>query len=111
MNTKSILNDTVKWWESKRLIYNIIVGLVGLITILIMQPIHFGFFECIGIIIWGIGANIFFSLGTLVEIFDLYYFKGKLKLHNYRPLFLTLGLFIACLITYTNVVSYYFYLF
>jgi|GEM_PF-5276287 len=51
MNTKSILNDTVKWWESKRLIYNIIVGLVGLITILIMQPIHFGFFECIGIII------------------------------------------------------------
>jgi len=39
------------------------------------------------IIIWGIGANLFYSLGTLLELFDWYYLNNRLRLQRFRELF------------------------
>jgi len=79
--------SNIKWWESKRLAFNIIVGSSGILGIFLgLSGSNYPFTleDLIGIFIWGIGANILFSLGILVEIFDWYYFKNKIKIRKYR---------------------------
>lgn len=63
-----------RWWESRRLTYNVIVGATGLITLMAIQgiamlppisstmPIVWP-----GIIAYGIFANLFYSLGFVTE--------------------------------------------
>jgi hypothetical protein len=63
-----------RWWESRRLTYNVIVGSAGLVTLTSMKLIAllpplsmslpvFG----PGIIAYGLFANLFYSLGFLTE--------------------------------------------
>ncbi|WP_103072331.1 hypothetical protein [Aquimarina sediminis] len=77
------LKTNIKWWESKRWIFNIAVGLSGIYGIYdFLGSIDYQWTtgDTIGVILWGIGANIFYSLGTLMELFDWYYFKNKIKI-------------------------------
>ncbi|WP_379812312.1 hypothetical protein [Flavobacterium chuncheonense] len=52
-----------------------------------------------GITIWGIGANIFYSLGILLELFDWYYLNNKIGIKRFRYLFYIGGLFFSCIWT------------
>ena len=84
------LKSNIKWWESKRWIYSIAVGIFGIIAIydgLSRGEYSWTIDDTIGIIIWGIGANIFYSLGTLLELFDWYYLKNKIGLKRFRMIF------------------------
>lgn len=100
--------ELISWWESKRWIFNIAVGITGGIAI------YFGLSETfyrwsmldnIAIIVWGIGANIFYSQGILLELFDSHYFKDKLKVRYVRwPLFLG-GTLYSCYFTWMTVLS------
>ncbi len=64
----------LQWWESRRLLYNGIVGGTGLITAGTVQLLsllpptdhHFGV-PLAGVLVWGIAANVFYSLGWAVE--------------------------------------------
>ncbi|HEX9107717.1 MAG TPA: hypothetical protein VF832_10825 [Longimicrobiales bacterium] len=65
----------LQWWESRRLVYNGIVGGTGLITagfvelFALLPPTdlrHFGV-PLPGILIWGIAANVCYTLGWVVE--------------------------------------------
>lgn len=114
INFKMTLEDlkaNIKWWESKRWIFNILVGLSGLYGIYdFLQTIDYEWTaeDTIGIILWGIGANVFYSLGTLMELFDWYYFKNKIKItEGFRYLLLVGGIFFSCFWTFCNVVIYY----
>ena len=64
----------LQWWESRRLLYNGIVGGTGLLTAGVVelfallppaQP-HMGV-PLAGVLAWGIAANVFYSLGWVVE--------------------------------------------
>lgn len=96
------LKSNIKWWESKRLIYNIAVGLFGVFGIYDGLPRVEYFWtidDSIGIIFWAIGANILYSLGTLLELFDWYYLKNKLRIKRFRMLFFIVGLLFSCIWT------------
>ena len=75
----------IKWWESRRLHYNAIVGgtgllSMGLFTLLASLPPnahHMGLFLA-PIIAYGVLANLCYFLGPTAEIFLEKLFRGKL---------------------------------
>ena len=96
------LKFNIKWWESKRWIYNIAVGFFGIFAIydgLSRGEYSWTIEDTFGIIIWGIGANVFYSLGILLELFDWYYLKNKIEIKRFRMIFFIIGLLFSCLWT------------
>jgi hypothetical protein len=76
--------DIIKWWEFRRIPYNLVVGAVGIITLFAVLGVDsiaeaklgepFGFpdppiFALFAIIAYGIGANVLFTGGWIAEIF------------------------------------------
>ena len=63
-----------RWWESRRLTFNVIVGATGLVTLAAMNliallpplSVRLGVFWP-GIILYGFFANLFYSLGFVTE--------------------------------------------
>ena len=93
------LKSNIKWWESKRWIFNIAVGLFGILAIylgLSGSEYSWTATDSFGIIWWGIGANILFSLGILLELFDWYYLKNSVGIKNFRMLLFIIGLLFSC---------------
>lgn len=103
--------EGIKWWESKRWILNLLVGLSGVLGIVkginVATENIFVISDIFGIILSGIVANIFYSSDILVEIFDNYYFNNKLKLERFRVIFLILGCLLCCIYTYLSTYFYY----
>ena len=103
--------DGIKWWESKRWIFNLLVGLSGMLGIVkgvyVATENIFVISDILGIILSGIIANIFYSSGILVEIFDNYYFNSKLKMERFREVFLILGCISCCI--YAYICTYFYY--
>jgi len=96
------LKSNIKWWESKRWIYNIFVGIFGVLGVydgISRGEHHWSIDDILGIIIWGIAANFFYSLGILLEIFDWYYLKNKIGIKRFRLVFFVIGLLFSCLWT------------
>ena len=101
------LNETISWWEKKRIIFNIIIGFFGILALIIIQPSCFGWFDCIGILLWGIMANILFSLGILLEIANQYYFKSKYNVYQFRNFFYVIGTLAYAFVTFSYPFLYY----
>ena len=63
-----------RWWESRRLTFNVIVGSAGLVTLVGMNliallpplSVRLGVFWP-GVILYGFFANVFYSLGFVTE--------------------------------------------
>lgn len=82
------ITHALTWWEKKRIWFNLSVGLSGLIAILLSPQLSLNL-DMIAILVYGLFANLLYSIGFLLEAFDNYYFKDKLKRHRFRqPLFL-----------------------
>ncbi|WP_299215243.1 hypothetical protein [uncultured Aquimarina sp.] len=105
------LKTNIKWWESKRWIFNIAVGLFGIFGIYdFLGTIDYQWTteDTIGVIFWGIGANVFYSLGSLMELFDWYYFNNKIKItQGLRYLLFVGGTLFSCFWTLMNTVIYF----
>ncbi|MFT5820629.1 MAG: hypothetical protein ACI8ZM_001874 [Crocinitomix sp.] len=88
----------LRWWEKKRITFNIVIGIAGMVSILLagMQMYYADF---IGVVFWALFFNLCYSIGFLLEAFDAYYFKGKLQLFRFRLLFFIAGLLSVTLIT------------
>ena len=94
------LQSGIKWWESKRLIFNILVGISGIIAIYNASQLdnfYWSSQDTCKTIIWVIGANILYSCGLIIEIFNWYYFNEKFKLKNIRRVLFIMGLLFSCL--------------
>ncbi len=81
------LYESIKWWEKRRVFYNITVGVAGLIPITIFWNAIFaiGFFSSmIGIIIYGSLVNTCYCFGWGIDILKSFYLEnpsyGKSKL-------------------------------
>ena len=85
------------WWEKRRWIYNLVVGLTGSFFVF-MMPVVTGF-DILGIIIYGLTANLFYSLGFLIEVAARYYFKNESDFTDRRKLMFGTGLVISVLVT------------
>lgn len=67
----------VKWWERKRIIYNILVGITGLLglylfwrQVILSEPV----FVISGVICYGIAANCCYFLGWMIEVLLITFF-------------------------------------
>ncbi|MFK7773854.1 MAG: hypothetical protein AB8F94_17015 [Saprospiraceae bacterium] len=70
------LYESIKWWESRRILFNIAVGISGLIPIYIFWDavLEIGFlFSVIGILIYGSLANICYCFGWGIDILKSFY--------------------------------------
>lgn len=94
------------WWEKKRLWFNLFVGISGILGILLNINL-FHFYDIVLILFYGLFANLMYSIGFLLEAFDQYYLKSKLKVHLFRlPLFL-MGVIFSCIITFVMAIVFY----
>ena len=70
--------DLIKWWEARRLRFNLLVGAVGVVTWLLVlfvgslavkpgEDFEEPFMMIIGPIMYGIFANLCYSLGWIVD--------------------------------------------
>jgi hypothetical protein len=95
-------SEILRWWESRRLYYNLYVGLVGIITWLLVlvagsaavrpgvdfeEPIAMIF----GPFLYGLMANLCYSLGWG---YDLLFFRGKARVCLFK-----IGLYFSLILT------------
>jgi hypothetical protein len=100
------LNAALDWWEKKRLWFNLIVGISGLIVIVIFYS-SFQFVNLIGAVFYGVLMNIMYSLGFFLEALDLHYLKGKLNLFKFRNFFFISGVILVGLFTLVSGIAFY----
>jgi hypothetical protein len=64
----------VSWWERRRLPYNLIVGASGLFSLAVVQVVTWmpgappGMLDWRPVVVFGVGANVCYFLGPLVEV-------------------------------------------
>lgn len=104
------MRNSIKWWESKRLLYNVLVGIFGLAAFFITGFDSWRLLsidDALGVIAWGILANVCYSLGILLEVWNWYYLRHHLPIERFRfPLFL-LGLLFSCFYTFASCWLYF----
>lgn len=99
--------EILSWWEKKRLWYNLIVLVFGVLQIIKEKPDNFGFVDIKWIITYGLIANVFYSIGILIELLDDYYLKTFFKFKRLRWFFLIIGtLFSVVYITWLIKIFY-----
>jgi len=103
MKAQDIIKS-VKWWESKRWIFNLVLLVFGLLGVY-KGLTEYSYYDwentdTIVIILFVLLANICYSIGILSEIWDGYYFKNRIGIKNYRLPFLLLGLLITAILSY-----------
>lgn len=103
----SSINQTINWWEKHRLRFNIILGALGIFSLLIIFPSCFGLVDCIGIFFWGFMANVLYSLGILLEIINVYYLKSKFNFFQNRHFFIIIGTVAYSFVTFFYPFIYY----
>jgi len=102
----------ILWWEARRLFFNIVVGIAGLITIVIMlftaviaeklfnEPIGWPdppLFAIIGVILYVIGANVCYTAGWLAELISRKVWREKAK--DLAEILFTLGVVFSFFLT------------
>ena len=61
--------SVVKWWESRRLLYNVSVGAAGLTTLGVILLLGMGEGPPPGfVIVYGLAANVLYSLGAPADL-------------------------------------------
>jgi len=89
----------LKWWESRRLAYNVLVGVCGLPTLFMLavwahQPLVLLFS---GTLCFGAAANLCYSLGMPAEL--LTWLMWREKSCNVGPVLFTLGTVFSTVLT------------
>jgi hypothetical protein len=90
----------LRWWESRRLTYNVAVGGAGILTLAVLElvsvlpprlPGHV--FEWRGVVVYAVLANLGYSLGWVAELAMRALWKGQAP--DAGPALLRLGLSFA----------------
>ena len=96
---KNSFEAAFAWWEKRRLRYNIIVGIPGLLLVLLnLNNLNLWSFISIGL--FGIAANGFYCLGYLGEFFLKYYFHFTTDFSDRRNTVYWIGVSISVLVEF-----------
>lgn len=107
------IKEIILWWESRRVPYNLAVGIVGLLTslmcwvsiVLVELSGKFEeslipdppFFAVVSVILYAVGANVCYTAGWLVE--GLLYWAGRKSDRFFGPITFALGTIFSLLLT------------
>jgi hypothetical protein len=105
MNSPDLFTDKLEnsltaafsWWEKRRMVFNLTVGLTGLFSFVVVG--RFYVHDLVVIIIYGVIANLFYCLGFYSEVAAKHYFKGRFDLSERRNSLFTLGLLVSIGVT------------
>jgi hypothetical protein len=94
--------DLVRWWEKKRIIFNLCVGVAGLIMLFILGlpilkaiPLEIIFY----ILFYGVVVNGFYTLGWVCGILRVVYFKRHISIGEHKEGLFYFGTFLSVFIT------------
>ena len=90
----SDFNDAIQWWEEKRLIYNGITLLGGILVVFLRSEVPNGisYYNNFWIILFLLfGANIFYTIGWAFEALLNYYCNVSFFNNSIRKLFFFFG--------------------
>jgi hypothetical protein len=94
----------IAWWESRRIVFNLLVGVAGIPTVAIL-----GFFMSAslywimeGVIAYAVAANVCYTAGCVSELVARHWWAEKAK--HFGPILLTLGLTFSIFITLLAIV-------
>ena len=94
--------ECIAWWERYRLIFNILVGVVGMASLFTGGA--FGlvstFKLVVGILLYALAANLTFSLGWIGELMLRHYFGRTISLRPVRSIILVAGIAFSVVITF-----------
>ena len=100
--------DVIRWWEIRRLAYNALLFLIGILSVIGMEllmsrvipvgedavePLALAF----GIVVYGILANLCYTLGWIVELFRRR--KDPVRAREQGSKLFVAGLWFSCLLT------------
>ena len=85
------LLDSHRYWSRRRILFNIIVGSAGLISVLLVLGAGLTIFDLFGIVMWGVVANAMFSIGYIVESYIIAKSKGQRDLQGNRDILFWMG--------------------
>jgi hypothetical protein len=97
--------EIVRWWELRRIPYNLAVGIIGSLSLVLMEIIGAtivkpgeDFEEPLAILFGSLAFGIFANVGyTLGWIFERRFVKGDADNHRvFRRVFFRLGLALSC---------------
>lgn len=91
------LFSILMWWESRRPVYNIIVGLAGLPSILLLSLFGMGHAAVVAAFVYAICANICYCLGAPAEVVARACYKQNAE--TYAPVLFTLGTIFSVVLT------------
>ena len=105
METTDIFTDEVDrslmtsfaWWEKRRLVYNLLMALSGLFAIILIGSFYLD--DLVVVLLYGVIANLFYSLGFFIEIGARYYFKSDRDFAEIRKTLFGIGLAISIGVT------------
>jgi hypothetical protein len=105
MNSPDLFTDKLEnsltaafsWWEKRRMVFNLTVGLTGLFSFVVVG--RFYVHDLVVIIIYGVIANLFYCLGFYSEVAAKHYFKGRFDFSERRNNLFTLGLLVSIGVT------------
>jgi len=80
-----------RYWSKKRILFNIIVGSAGIISVGLVLGTDLVIFDLFGIILWGVVANAMFSAGYILESYIISISKGQRDLHDNRDILFWIG--------------------
>jgi hypothetical protein len=106
--------DAIGWWETRRVPFNLIVGSAGVLTCIVVSVVALGdyylfdgefafpdppLFALMGIVLYGILANVCFSVGWLAELIVRKIWPDEAD--RFSTLSLSRGLIFSVLLTLT----------
>ncbi len=94
--------DVIRWWEKKRLVYNIIVILAEIMMTISMS--HGVYYHGIPYLLFGSAiftffANVSYTSGWSIELLGKYYFPNLEINETHRIVFFTLGSLFSVFVT------------
>lgn len=102
---KSLL-EAHKYWTKKRLLFNMLVGVAGVVSIILFSKLLF-LFDYIGILMWGMVANGLFSFGYVLECTIITNSNGLKNIVKYRNLLFWIGTLTYIFTTFSFAKEYF----
>lgn len=85
------LLEAHRFWNKKRLLFNAVVGIAGVLSVLFFFDLNLNILDVIGIIIWGVVANALYSIGYVLDSYLITTSKGEKSLAGGRLIWFWLG--------------------
>lgn len=102
------LLESHRYWSRKRILFNIIVGVAGLISVILFLGSDTTLFDLFGMIVWGVVANGLYSTGYILDSYIIIDSKGERSLGDKRVILFWIGTIAYVIVGFLFVMMYSF---